>query len=149
MQRAASIVVSAVVGCNAVLLAQSATSDPKQVIEQYQAAYNKGDAKALGALFTENALRLGSDGRAFAGRAEIEQDAAAALSGPRKGSRAEIHVARTEVLKPDVALVEGTFEVTGVSTPVKGRYLITALRENGRWRIASIATAVPPTTSSR
>ena len=149
MQRVASIVVAAVLGCSVAMYGQSATSGPGHVVKQYEAAYNKGNPQELSALFTQSALRLGSDGRSFAGRAEIEKDAVAALAGPRKGSRAAIHVGRTEMLTPDVALVEGAFEVTGGSTPVKGRYLMTALRENGQWRIASLATATPPTNSNK
>ena len=149
MQRVAAVVVAAVVGSSAMLYAQSAETGPSQVVKQYEAAYNKGDAQALGALFTDNALRLASDGRVLAGRAAIEKDAATALAGERRGSQAAIQVGRTQQLTPDVALVEGTFEVTGASTPVKGRYLLTVVRDSGRWRIASITTATPSMSASR
>lgn len=149
MQRAASVVLATVLGCSAALYGQPAAFEPGEVVKQYVDAYNKGDARELGALFTRNALRLGSDGRVFAGRAEIEQDAVAALAGPRKGSKAVIRVGRTELITPEVAVIEGAFEVTGLSSPVTGRYIMTALRENGRWRIASLATAAPPATASK
>jgi uncharacterized protein (TIGR02246 family) len=148
MQRAAFVVVFTVLGCSA-LYGQPAASEPREVVTQYVEAYNKGDARELGTLFTANALRMGSDGRVFAGRAEIEQDAAAALTGPRKGSKAAIRVGRTELLTPDVAVIEGAFEVTGLSSPVTGRYVMTTLRENGRWRIASLATAAPPASTNK
>jgi uncharacterized protein (TIGR02246 family) len=148
MQRAASVVVATVLGCSA-LYGQPAASEPGEVVKQYVEAYNKGDARELGTLFTRNALRLGADGRVFAGRAEIEQDAVAALAGPRKGSKAVIRVGRTELLTPEVAVIEGAFEVTGLSSPVTGRYVMTTLRENGRWRIASLATAAPPASASK
>lgn len=149
MGRVASFVAASILATSAALHAQTADSDFKEFVQQFEAAYNRGDVQALAGLHTDTAIRLGSDGRALAGGAEIEKDMAAALTGPRKGSRAAIQLGRSQVLKPDVALIDGTYEVTGGGTPVRGRYLITLLRENGQWRIASISTVSAPTNASR
>ena len=140
---------AALLGVAGALHAQASDPALEQFLQQYEDAYNKGDVRALADLHTEDVLRLGSDGRALAGRSAIEQDVAAALNGPRKGSRASIQPGRTQFLKPDVALVDGTYEVTGGTAPVRGRYLITLLRDGSQWRIASIATVSGPADANR
>jgi hypothetical protein len=65
-------------------------SDPdlNRLIEQYQTAWNKGDAKTLGALYSQNAMRTQTNGAPLAGRAAIEQFFAknfAADSGSQPG----------------------------------------------------------------
>lgn len=53
-------------------------------------------------------------------------------------------------MSPDIAVNEGTYEVSGVMTPdgkpappIKGAYVNTIVKKNGSWVIASNAT-VPP-----
>ena len=116
---------------------QQPNAEIQKIIEQFQAAFNKGDAKAIGALHTTEALRIGSTGGFFQGRAAIEKDAAENLAGRYKGMKLVLHPGKTQMLTPEVAVNEGTFEITGGSAPVRGRYLNTLLREGGQWRIAS------------
>ena len=126
--------------------AQQPNPEIEKMTEHMQAAFNKGDAKALGALYTPEALRIGSTGGFFQGRAAIEKDAAESLAKRYKGMKLVLHSGKTQLLTPDVAVTEGTFEITGGTTPVRGRYLNTLLREGGQWRIASAANVrdVPP-----
>ena len=117
--------------------AQQPNPEIEKINGQLQAAFNKKDAKALGALYTAEALRIGSTGGFFQGRAAIEKEAADTLAGRYKGMKLVLRSGKTQMLTPDVAVTEGTFEITGGSTPVRGRYLNTLLREGGQWRIAS------------
>jgi uncharacterized protein (TIGR02246 family) len=116
---------------------QEPNPEIQKLVEQVQAAFNKGDAKALAALHTTEALRIGSTGGFFRGRAAIEKDAADNLAGRYKGMKLVLHPGKTQMLTPEVAVNEGTFEMTGGSSPIRGRYLNTLLREGGQWRIAS------------
>ena len=116
---------------------QESNPDIQKLVEQLQAAFNTGDAKAIAALHTTEALRIGSTGGFFRGRAAIQKDAAETFAGRYKGMKLVLHPGRTQMLTPEVAVIEGTFEVTGGSAPIRGRYPNTLLREGGQWRIAS------------
>ena len=122
-------------------------SDPDlaKLLDQYQSAWNKGDAKALAALYTQNALRMQTTGAALAGRAAIEQFFVQSFAGPWKGTKLVLKAGRTERVNADVRVQEGTFEVTGgTGAPQRGRYMNTVVREGTEWKLASVAP-VPET----
>ncbi len=126
------------------LAAQSADPAIAKLIDQYQAGYNKNDGKALAAMYTADALRVSPTGQVITGRAAIEKDYLANFAGPFKGTKLTLRPGRTQVLKPDVALIEGTYEVTGGAAPVKGRYVNTLVRDGGQWHLASVVTIPEP-----
>jgi hypothetical protein len=68
------------------------------------------------------------------------------LGGPYKGTKLMVHSGKTQSLTADVAITEGTYEITGGPAPAKGRYQNTLLRQDGQWRLASvvIVNAPPP-----
>jgi uncharacterized protein (TIGR02246 family) len=123
--------------------AQKPDADIQKLADQYQAAFNKGDAKAVTALYTADALRVTPSGKLVSGKPAIEKDYAENFAGPFKGAKLTLHPGRTQNLKADVALIEGTFEVAGAAA-LKGRYLNTIVREGGQWKLASVVT-VPST----
>ena len=124
----------------AALAAQTADPAIAKLVDQYQAAYNKNDGKALAAMYTADALRVGPTGQIITGRAAIEQDYVSNFGGPFKGTKLTLRPGRTQVVKPDVAVIEGTYEVTGGAAPVRGRYVNTIVRDGGQWRLASVVT---------
>jgi uncharacterized protein (TIGR02246 family) len=117
-------------------------SDPalEQLARDYETAFNKGDGKALAALYATDALRVTPTGHLITGQAAIENDYLTNLAGPFKGTKLLLHPGKTQTLTADVALIEGTYEVTGGTTPVKGRYLNTVVKQSGQWRLASVVT---------
>lgn len=127
------------------------TQDPepefKKLADAFAAAWAKGDAKAIAALHTKDAVRITGNGEpAVVGTAAIEQALAGALSGPYKGTMLVIKSNPSRRVAPDTYIGEGTYEVTGGSVPAgnptRGQYMNVLLREGGRWRIA--ASAVMP-----
>ncbi len=142
--RIASIAAVAVLTIGVAVTAQKGDPGIQKLTDEYQAAFNKGDAKALGALYAADALRVGPDGQLLTGRAAIEKNHADNLAGPSKGTKLTLRPGRTQTLTADVALAEGTYEVTGGSAPAKGRYLNTLVRQSGQWRLASVV-AIPET----
>jgi uncharacterized protein (TIGR02246 family) len=137
MAKAIGTVAGIMVLCVA-LAAQKPDAEIQKLADSYQAAFNKGDAKALTA-HTAGSLRVTPAGKLLTGRAEIEKDFAESFAGPFKGAKLTLSAGRTQTLKPDVALSEGTFAVAG-PTPLQGRYLNTLVREGGQWRLASVVT---------
>jgi uncharacterized protein (TIGR02246 family) len=116
----------------------------KKLVDDFVAAWNKGDAKAVAALHTTDAIRLNVDGTVVVSRAEIEKGMATAFAGPMKGSKLMVTEGKRSQVVADVYVGEGTYEVTGGAPPPpgttnKGRYLNTVVRQGGRLLIASSA----------
>ncbi len=124
------------------LLVQSTgdISDDEQAIrrlmERFVAAWNRGDAKAVSELWEVEGVYTLTSGGVVRGRGELEKRFAEALDGSDKGSRREISVTRIHFIRPDVAVVDGAFEVTGGSIPRKSGYTFIASKKDARWHIA-------------
>lgn len=132
--------------------ASAQTRDPAldKLAADWTAAFARADAKALAGLYTENAIRVTSDGGTVIGRAAIEKEFTTNFAGPWKGAKIKIEVGKVETVGPDIAVSEGTYEVTGVTMPdgkpappITGRYLNTIVKKAGAWMLASNA-GVPP-----
>lgn len=135
---ASAIAVLLLTGAGAI--ARQSDPDVDKMIEQYQMAWNKGDAKALAALYSTNAMRLRPDGPALAGRAAIEKAFVQNFQGDWKGTKLTLKAGRTQDISATVKIQEGTFEVTGgAGAPQRGRYLNTMIREGNEWKLASVA----------
>ena len=85
--RCRGIAAIVLVGMSAVVSAQKADPDAQKLADQYTAAFNKGDAKALIALYAAAATRLGPDGQLLTGRAAIEKNYADGFAGALKGTK--------------------------------------------------------------
>jgi uncharacterized protein (TIGR02246 family) len=115
---------------------QSAGPEYQKVMDAFTAAYNKGDAAGIGAIYAEDGLRVAPDGTVLSGRAAIQQSYGALLAGPMKGARIALTATESRELTPDVRVVVGTYEITGGQTPLSGKYINTLVRKDGQWRIA-------------
>ena len=126
-------------------VAQQNDPNLEKLLEQYQMAWNKGDAKALAALYTQTALRLPPEGPALSGRAAIEKSFVQNFQGAWKGTKLTLKAGRTQEVAPNVRIQAGTYEVSGgTAGPQRGRYLNTVVREGNDWKLASVAP-VPDT----
>jgi uncharacterized protein (TIGR02246 family) len=112
----------------------------QKVVEQYEQAFNKGDAKAIAALYTPDAILLTMDGQLLSGMDAIQKSFEESFAKRPKGVKATIRPGRTVTVSRDVRIQEGTGEVTrpeGKAT--RTRYLNTFVRQGGQWRAASVA----------
>jgi uncharacterized protein (TIGR02246 family) len=144
---AAAIIVAGAVGA----AAQEKGPDAEftKLADEFSRAWAKGDAKAIAALHTDDAIRLPGNGQVIAGRAAIEANYSQGLSGPWKGSKIEITPGRTLRLTDDAYVSEGRFQITGGSAPTgvptSGQYSNAFVRRGGRWLVASSAVIFAPT----
>jgi uncharacterized protein (TIGR02246 family) len=143
MRKMSWIAALVLVGASAVLSAQKPDPDTQKLADQYTAAFNKGDAKALTALYAVNGTRLGPDGTLIAGRAAIEKNYADGFAGPLKGATLTLEQGPTHVVTPDVKVIEGRFTTTGIAA-VKGRYVNTVVRQGKAWLLGSVVTIPDP-----
>ena len=121
--------------------AQKADPGTDKLIQQYVAAFNQGDAKALAALYTADGFRLTPMNQVIAGRASIEQFYLATFAS--KPPALTVKPGRTQMLSADAAVTEGAYELA--STPAaRGVYVLTLVRQSGQWKLASVVP-VPDT----
>ena len=117
-----------------------------KLAEAFSQAWAKGDAKAIAALHTKDAVRMTAGQPAAKGTAAIEKAMMDALTGPYKGSTLTITSNSSTRVTDDIYVGEGTYRVVGGSpppeAPTSGQYMNTMVRQGGRWLIA--ASAVMP-----
>jgi uncharacterized protein (TIGR02246 family) len=122
----------------------------RKIADQFALAWGKGDAKSLAALYTTDADYVSSTGLMAKGRAEIEKAYITQLSGVYKGTTLKNAITNVRFLKPDVAITNGTFEVTGLrgpdgkeAPPRKGININVLVKQNGQWLITALRAWVP------
>jgi uncharacterized protein (TIGR02246 family) len=114
--------------------------------EAFVAAFNKGDAKAVGAFFTADADMVDQEGHHVKGRKAIEAMYQNFFS-EMKGAKLYLRVKSLRVARADLALEDGESEVVHKDgPPMAGRYSVVWVKEDGKWMMESVreAHAVPP-----
>lgn len=144
------VVFAVLVAVPAYLVGQAtATPDYQKVMNAFMAAYDKGDASGIGAIYAADGLRVAPDGTVLSGRAAIQGNYGASLAGPMKGAKLKLTATDSRQLTPDILVVVGTWEITGGQAPISGKYINTMVRKDGQWHIAANmamrpATPAPP-----
>ena len=115
----------------------------QKIADAFSAAWAKGDAKAIAALHTKDAVRVTGTEPAVKGTAAIEQALMAALTGPYKGTTLVIKSNGFTQVSPDTYIGDGTYQVMGGAVPpgapTSGQYLNRMVSQGGKWMIASAA----------
>lgn len=147
MHKRIALLIVVLIGLGSAAAAQKPAADIEALTRTYEQAFNKGDAKALSALYAKDAVRLGAEGQLVNGQAAIEKYYTTAFGATAKGAKLTLKPGRVQEVTPDVLTTEGTYQVTGGSMPGNGRYVNTVVRQGGQWRLASVV-AVPQTAGS-
>lgn len=99
-------------------------------------AFEKGDAKAVAAFWTEEGEYLDEGGEPVRGRAALEK-AYAAFFAKRPELKVESKTDAVRFLGKDTAVEEGTFTVRTKDRPAdSSRYSAMYVRQDGRWQVA-------------
>jgi uncharacterized protein (TIGR02246 family) len=144
---------SITVACSRFCFSQEADNAPAKAAvvandRAYEAAYAKGDVKALADFFTDDAEYTTDDGRIFSGREAIEAAVQSGLAA-NKGSKLTIAVDTVRALGPESVLEKGSTTVTGQDGE-EDRALYTAIhvKKEGKWKINQlIETPIPSMTA--
>jgi uncharacterized protein (TIGR02246 family) len=129
----------------------SSPADEKAVrsnVDEWVAAHNKGDAKAIAQLVTEDIEEVEPDGRHTKGRAAYEKGLASWFASRQGTPSLSVTTVFVRFLKPDVAIAGGTWTATGgAAGPEKGSWMATYVQQGGKWLTSGglAATAPPPT----
>jgi uncharacterized protein (TIGR02246 family) len=112
----------------------------KALCTSFDEAWNKGDAKAMGALFVPDGNMISPTGELIQGRAGVEQKFGTELASQLKGTTHKITVNTLYFIKPDVAMGEADVEMANVKGPggkamppvrVKGTGVF--VKQAGKW----------------
>jgi uncharacterized protein (TIGR02246 family) len=99
-------------------------------------AFEKGDAAAVAALWTEEGAYVSDDGDKVQGRAALAK-AYAAFFAKRKEVKTAGQITAVRFLGKDTAVEEGTFTVRARNAPaVASKYSALHVRQDGKWLIA-------------
>lgn len=106
--------------------------------------YNKGDGKAVAALFTEDAEVVDVDGQHYQGRDTIEQGFTAMFADD-PGAKIALEIFSIRALSPDVVEERGRSVVTPVEGSPRSRlYTVVYVKRDGRWLMSSVRDDLDP-----
>ena len=118
----------------------------QKTAEGFVEAFNKGDAKAVAAFFTEDGDMVDREGHTVKGRKAIEATYTKFFADA-KGAKLLIRIGSIRVARPDLAYEDGETEIVlPDGPPAASRYTVVHVKEDGQWMVDSVreATAVPP-----
>jgi len=103
---------------------------------RYQEAFQQGDGAALAALWTPDGDIVDDQGRVLNGREAVAGITAPSADGPQT----RIKETKLRLLTDDVAIEDGTVEVTppGAAVPLVGWFSATWVRRAGAWQLAGV-----------
>jgi uncharacterized protein (TIGR02246 family) len=120
-----------------------------QRAQEFIAAYNAGDAKAVAGFWTQDGEYIDQEDHHFKGRAAIEKVYDKAFA-ENKGAKLAIHVTSVRQVTSDVALEEGVTEVT----PADGgpaavtKFSAVLVKKDGVWYLESVRDSASPEQSN-
>jgi uncharacterized protein (TIGR02246 family) len=116
----------------------------RAVDEAFVRDYNKGDAKALAAMFTDDAEVVEADGARYQGRDLVERSFSETFAS-NKGAKIAFKIEAIRFPNPDVAEEEGRSIVTPkTGAPVSRLYTVLYVKRDGRWLISGVREELDP-----
>src|SRR5262249_16846835 len=118
-----------------------------QRAQEFIAAFNKGDAKALAGFWTPDGDYVDQIGRLYKGRAAIQKLYEKLFAG-QKGAKLTVTVTSARMVGNDVAIEDGIPEVTPADggPGTAARFSAVLVKKDGVWYFESVHEAVahPP-----
>lgn len=114
----------------------------RATLQTYASAWNAADAHGIADLYTTDADYTGYGSVMTRGRADIEKRYAELLAGVFAGTLVEVDVSSLRFIKPDVAIVDGSLELTahtadGTPQASKGLFIAIMIADEGQWRFTT------------
>jgi uncharacterized protein (TIGR02246 family) len=116
----------------------------RKTAEAFAQAFNKGDARAVAALWTKEGEYVGAGGEPVRGREALEKAYAEFFKKNPKAS-VEVTIESIRLLGRFTALEEGSLKLTlpGDKEPGVSRYSVLHVKEDDGWRMATVREWVP------
>lgn len=115
----------------------------RAAIQAYVSAFNRGDASAIGQLWSETGEWINPSGKRIVGRAAIEADMKDYFA--EGGAQIEVVDPKIRFLAPTVATEEGNVRVTRRGQlPTDATYIAIHVKANDQWKLDSVReTEIP------
>jgi uncharacterized protein (TIGR02246 family) len=111
----------------------------QKAVRSFVDAFEKGDAKAVAAHWTENGEYISDDGTTLRGRAAIEKDYTRNFGARKTKIKIDIEVDSVRFPSKDTAIEEGHFRVHADKDQVTAsKYSVLHVREGGKWLMAVV-----------
>ncbi|MGI6417192.1 MAG: SgcJ/EcaC family oxidoreductase [Thermoguttaceae bacterium] len=122
----------------------------RAAVASYTAAFNRGDAAALAALWSPEAVYTNPvTGQQVVGRAEIEKQFSA-IFAEAKGAKLEAATNSVQFISPNVAVEQGTAKVLRPDQPPEeSSYSAVYVKRDGRWLLDRVTEEEVPVVPSR
>jgi uncharacterized protein (TIGR02246 family) len=144
-----AVALAVIAGKTTVQAAEPNTKDKETLgkgkrAQQFIAAFEKGDAKAVAGFWTENGDYVDETGREFKGRPAIQKMYEKFFAG-KKPMKLNIIVTSARMVGTDVALEDGVTEVTPAEggLPSAARFSAVLVKRYGEWYFESVRDSVP------
>ena len=122
----------------------------RTLYEQFTAAWNKHDVPAMTSHWAEDGDHVEPDGQVAKGRDQVIELFKKQHASIFKSSHLALKIDTVWFITSDVALIDGTYELSGVVLPDgtaiparKGRLSTNLLNEQGRWWIVASRLMIP------
>ncbi len=122
----------------------SKTSDVEKTIrenaQRFVDAFNKGDAKLVAALWTEDGSYVDETGERTNGREAIQKKYTAFFAENR-AAKIEVAIDAVHQVSPDTVIEDGHSKVTfnaQTASAATGRYMVVHVKRDGKWLMASV-----------
>ena len=119
-------------------------------VDEFAAAWAGGNAEAIGALFAQEGDTVDPVGTSFHGRAAIVGRYKELLGTMYQGSTISITTTSTRFPRPDVAILDGAYEIRGMKSaegaetpPVKGLFTNISVKQDGAWFLHCSRPMIP------
>jgi uncharacterized protein (TIGR02246 family) len=121
----------------------------RKSVESYVAAFNKGDAKTLAAMWSPEAVYTNPlSGEQVVGRAEIEKQFAS-IFADAKGTKLESKTETIKFISPNVAVEQGTAKVIRPDQePENSEYTAVYVKRDGQWLLDRVTEEDVPVVKS-
>jgi uncharacterized protein (TIGR02246 family) len=121
----------------------------RKAVESYVAAFNQGDAKALAAMWSPEAVYTNPlSGEQVVGREEIEKQFAA-IFAEAKGTKLEAKTDAIQFVSPNVAVEQGTAKVIRPDqAPGESEYTAVYVKREGQWLLDRVTEEDVPIVTS-
>jgi uncharacterized protein (TIGR02246 family) len=127
------------------------TAEKGQRAQEFIAAFNSGDAKAVAGFWTPDGDYVDQVGHQFKGRPALEK-LYEKVFAERKGAKLVIHVTAARLVTPDVAIEDGTTEVTAADggPPTVAQFSAVLVKKDGVWYFESVRDSIahPPSNAA-
>ena len=121
----------------------------RQRVDTYVAAFNRGDAKAVAALWSDNAVYISPhSGEKRTGRAAIQASFAELFAADNQ-LRLSVDVDSVRLISADVAMEEGTATfLSSDGPPSTSQYTVIHVKRDDQWYIDSVRETILPSPAS-